>query len=91
METLTIHQLAAAARGRRLELGLSQAELAERLRVSRRWVHDFEVGTGGASIGAVLNLADVLGLPLRLDRGQVRETRQDAFTLDAVIAAHRAR
>ena len=50
----SIRDLAAAARGRRLELGLSQSDLATRARVSRQWISEFESGKPSAEFGLVL-------------------------------------
>ena len=51
-------------RDQRLELGLSQAVLAQRIGVARSWVIRVERGTGGAEIGTVLKALEVLGLDL---------------------------
>ena len=53
---------AAAVRGRRLELGLSQDELARRAGVSRKWVYEFEAGKPAAQLGHVLRVCEALGL-----------------------------
>ncbi len=73
MKIVTIHDLASAARGRRLELGLTQAELAERAGVSRDWVNYFERGKGTVELALVLHLLEALGLEMEL-----RPTRADA-------------
>jgi len=96
VSALTIHQLTSAARGRRLELRLSQEEVAARLGVSRRWVRQFEAGTGGARIGTVLALFELLDLQLGIDRVETRQQEgpssgSGSFDLDAVIESHRAR
>lgn len=65
MDVVTsLRDLAAIARGRRRELGLSQAELAARARVSRQWVSAFESGKATAEIGLVIRLLDALDLRL---------------------------
>jgi HTH-type transcriptional regulator / antitoxin HipB len=64
MEIGTLRDLAAITRGRRRELGLSQAELAARARVSRQWVSAFESAKATAEIGLVIRLLDALGLRL---------------------------
>jgi HTH-type transcriptional regulator/antitoxin HipB len=58
----SLRDLAAAARGRRLGLGLTQAELAARARVSRQWLNEFEAGKPTAELGLVIRLLDALGL-----------------------------
>jgi len=93
MPAITLHQLVAAARGRRRELGWSQEDFARRAGVSRTWVHDFEQGTGGASIEAVLRALDVLGLPLDLARDKppavASEAESVVIDLDALLDQYR--
>jgi y4mF family transcriptional regulator len=62
----SLHDLAAAIRGRRQELGLSQAQLAERAHVSRAWVNAFESGKPAAELRLVLAVVDALGLELHV-------------------------
>jgi y4mF family transcriptional regulator len=62
----SLHDLAAAVRGRRQELGLSQAQLATRAGVSRAWVNAFEAGKPAAELRLVLAVVDALGLELVL-------------------------
>ncbi|MGH2904119.1 MAG: helix-turn-helix domain-containing protein [Solirubrobacteraceae bacterium] len=64
----SIRDIAAAARGRRLSLGLSQAEVATRARVSRQWISEFEAGKPAAELRLVIQLLDALGLRLTLDQ-----------------------
>lgn len=85
----SIQDLAAAVRGRRLDVGLSQAALAARANVSRQWVSEFESGKPTAELGLVIRLVDGLGLGLRLgereepgSRGESRGARVD---LDALL------
>jgi transcriptional regulator with XRE-family HTH domain len=62
----SIADIAAAIRGRRLELRLSQGELAFRASVSRRWLTGFEAGGSvHAELGTVLRVLDALDLDLR--------------------------
>ena len=58
----TMHDLASVARGRRIELGLTQAELASRSGVSRDWVNSFERGKRTVEISLVFRLFDALGI-----------------------------
>lgn len=93
MEVDTLHQLAAAARARRVELGLSQAGLAARARVSRQWVSEFEGGKETAELGLVLRLIDALDLRLQLSPvGSTPAAADDeAIDLDALLDDHRRR
>jgi transcriptional regulator with XRE-family HTH domain len=58
----TMHDLASVARGRRIELGLTQAELASRSGVSRDWVNSFERGKRTVDISLVFRLFDALSI-----------------------------
>ncbi len=92
----SIRDLAAAARGRRLELGLSQSDLATRARVSRQWISEFESGKPSAEFGLVLRLLDGLGLRLSVDepaaavRGN-QPPRRETADLDALLEDYRGR
>ena len=57
-----MHDLASVARGRRIELGLTQAELASRSGVSRDWVNSFERGKRTVDISLVFRLFDALSI-----------------------------
>jgi y4mF family transcriptional regulator len=58
------HDLAATVRGRRLDLGLSQAKLAELAGVSRVWIATLEGGKRSVNFGLVLRLLFALGLKM---------------------------
>jgi HTH-type transcriptional regulator/antitoxin HipB len=64
MDVSSLRDLAAITRGRRRDLGLTQADLAARARVSRQWVSAFERGKATAEIGLVIRLLDALDLRL---------------------------
>ncbi len=91
----SIRDLAGAARGRRLDLGLSQTDLAARARVSRQWISEFESGKPTAELGLVLRLVDALGLRLSLkegDRGAGDQPARDpTVDLDALLDEYRDR
>lgn len=56
-----------AIRDRRRGLGLGQAELAQRVGASRKWVVEVEKGKPRAEIGLLLRTLDALGLHLSID------------------------
>jgi transcriptional regulator with XRE-family HTH domain len=87
MHIESIRALAASVRGRRLALGLSQAELAARVGVSRQWVNGFEAGKRTAEVGLVLRLLDALDLGLDLfERSSHRdEAAGEGPDLDALL------
>jgi HTH-type transcriptional regulator / antitoxin HipB len=66
MEINSIRDMAAMARGRRKDLGLSQADSARRVGVSRLWINQFEGGKSTAEIGLVVCLLDALNLRVDL-------------------------
>lgn len=93
MNARSIRDVAAAVRGRRHDLGLSQAELAHRAGVSRKWVSEFETGKSSAEFGLVLRVLDALALGLELrDVRSVREGSSDhgAVDLDLLLDRFRA-
>lgn len=92
MDVSSLRDLAALARGRRRELGLSQAELAARARVSRQWVSAFESGKATAEIGLVIRLLDALDLRLTVaEAGASAPPRGPApVDLDALLDEQRA-
>jgi y4mF family transcriptional regulator len=90
MKIRSIRDLAATVRGRRRDLGLSQAELAARAGVSRKWIYQFEGGKPTAELRLILRVLDALGLVLDVsydEKAPVGETGD----LDALIEAHRER
>ncbi|WP_417562275.1 helix-turn-helix transcriptional regulator [Microbacterium sp.] len=65
-------------RDRRIELGLTQAELARRVGRARQWVVRFESGfAGSASVDSLLAVLDILDLYV-----EVGETDEDTTNLD---------
>jgi HTH-type transcriptional regulator/antitoxin HipB len=69
---------------------MSQAALAERTGVSRKWIYEFEAGKPTAELGLLLRVLDALGLSLELapDDGGAA-TGETTVDLDAVIDEHR--
>lgn len=83
----TINDAANAIRGRRVEFGLSQSELARRAGVSRKWVNEFEAGKPSAELHLVMRVLDAVGLRLAI------ESTPDAdpvagIDLDALLEEH---
>ncbi len=90
----SIRDVAAAVRGRRQSLGLSQADVARRARVSRQWINEFEAGKPTAELRLVIQLLDALGLRLSLDErdgggGPSRPPAVGAVDLDALLDGYR--
>ena len=76
MQVHTVRDLGALVRTARRAHGLTQAELADRLRVSRDWVIRLEKGSPRLETQKVLDALAVLGL--RLDVADVQPTRKSA-------------
>jgi y4mF family transcriptional regulator len=92
MEINSTRDLAAAVRGRRKELGLSQAQLAARASVSREWINSFEAAKPTVEFGLVIRLLDPLGFRLDLvDRGRRRDIPTRSVDLDALLDEYRDR
>jgi len=92
MTIRSIRDLAAAVRGRRIDLGMSQADLASRAGVSRKWIYEFEAGKSRAEFGLVLRVLEALGLALEVGTGgEARASAGGSIDLDALIDEHRGR
>jgi HTH-type transcriptional regulator / antitoxin HipB len=89
----SIRDLAAVVRGRRVDVGLSQAELASRAGVSRKWVYELEAGKATAEFGLILRVLDAMGLALEAtatdDTG--KSLQGSAVDLDGLIDEYRRR
>lgn len=66
MRVHNVRDFASLVRGRRIDAGMSQAELARRAGVSRKWVHEFERGKPTAELSLVLRALEALGLGLEI-------------------------
>jgi HTH-type transcriptional regulator/antitoxin HipB len=93
MRIRTAHDLAALARGRRLDRGWSQAEIARRASVSRKWVSDFETGKDTVDLAAVLRLLDALDISLSsVDSASTEESApRDGVDLDDLLEEYSRR
>jgi y4mF family transcriptional regulator len=91
MKARSIRDLAAVVRGRRKDLGLSQAELADRAGVSRKWIYQFEAGKPTAELRLILRVLEALGLVLNVTYDEQSARDQPSGNLDALIEEHRGR
>jgi HTH-type transcriptional regulator/antitoxin HipB len=93
MTVRSIRDLAGAVRGRRIDLGMSQADLAAHAGVSRKWIYEFEAGKATAELGLLLRVLDALGLALELapDDDASASGKVAAADLDALLDEHRRR
>jgi HTH-type transcriptional regulator / antitoxin HipB len=91
----TLRDLTLVAKGRRLALHLTQAEVADRAKVSRQWLNEFERGKPTAEIQLVLRLLSALDLRLSVDVpgeaevGGAGRTGRGRVNLDVLLDAHR--
>jgi y4mF family transcriptional regulator len=69
MRVHSIADVAATVRGRRLDRGLSQSELAKASGISRKWISEFESGKTTAEFALVIRVLEVLGLSFCLNEG----------------------
>lgn len=91
MKVRSIRDLSSAVRGRRKDLGVSQAKLAALSGVSRKWIYEFESGKPTAELRLVLRVVDALGLTLELDYGENEPSPGgDTVDLDALLGEHRS-
>jgi len=84
MRINSIRDVAAAVRGRRIDRKLSQAELARRAGVSRKWIYELEGGKRTAETGLLLRVLNELGLHLELSTDSPSDT--DGVDLDDLLS-----
>ena len=76
----SMNDVIALVRAKRIELGLTQDQLAEKVNMSRQWVRNLEGGIGAPAFPAVLAVFQALDLELN-----VAPTTTDA-DVDAMFA-----
>lgn len=84
----TPRQLGALVRDGRKKAGMTQLELADRIRVSLRWVQMAERGGPGASVGRMLRALQAVGVRLEVNLGRRQESLSPVVTedVDQIIA-----
>ena len=86
MRLASIADVAAAVRGRRMQLGLSQGDLADRAGVSRKWINEFEAGgKASAEMGHVLRVLEAVGLALHAEPLTPGPDDEGGVDLDALL------
>jgi y4mF family transcriptional regulator len=93
MRVNSMRDVAAAVRGRRSDLGLSQADLAAHVGVSRAWINSVEAGKTSVDFNLVLRLFDYLQLRLELAKpGNLGDAYKSRLVdLDSVLDEYRDR
>ena len=80
----TTRDLAHLVRDRRSRLALTQANLAELVGVSRKWIVDLEAGKRTGDISLILRTIKALGLDLEV-RERVSRTKRGDVDVDEII------
>lgn len=88
MKIRSVRDISTSIRGRRLDLELSQAELARRAGVSRKWIYEFEAGKPTAEFGLLLRVLDALELELELEIHTSSPDSPTAFDLDTLLEGY---
>ncbi len=83
--------LGAAIKERRKDLGLGQAELANRIGTSRRWLIEVEHGHPRAELGLALRALDELGIRLASRVVSSSPNKQIGPDIDAIISEAKKR
>jgi HTH-type transcriptional regulator/antitoxin HipB len=83
--------LGALIRDRRHQLDLDQADLANRVGVSRLWINQVERGKPGASVGLILRTLMVLGIELSANPWNKTPAPATTPDIDAIVEGARDR
>ncbi|MDX2376504.1 helix-turn-helix domain-containing protein [Microbacterium sp. LRZ72] len=70
---------ASFVRSGRLRMDMTQEELAQAVRKTRRWVHDIESGKVTPSLSAAIEVAAVLGFTVSLERSESSSVLDEIF------------
>jgi y4mF family transcriptional regulator len=79
-------EIGALVRENRLKLTLSQAQLAERVGVSRLWIVHLEKGKSTAQLDLVLRTLDFLGVSLEMS-AKTSESQSRGIDLNKLLRA----
>jgi len=95
MRLRTPRDIGLQIRERRRALGLGQAELADRVGVSRQWIIGIEKGKERAALSLVLRTLDALGIAVYGDEssstGPPIPHSHPIVNIGDILAAHRGR
>lgn len=89
MRIRSTRDLAAVVKGRRKDLAVSQAELAQRAGVARKSISELESGKTQPELALVLRVLEQLGLDIEVGRGADAQAQKRTIDLDTVIDEHR--
>jgi len=68
MKIRNVADVAALIRDRRIQLGWTQQDLADKTGTSRKWVSDIESAKGSVNLSLVLRCLNALDVPIRADK-----------------------
>lgn len=88
MRVRSTRDIAAAVRGRRKDLAMSQDELARRARVARKSISELESGRSEPRVPLLLRVLAELDLGLEIAAARLPATRR-SVDLDALLDEHR--
>lgn len=86
----TVNSIRVAVLGQRRALGLSQAQVAMRAGVSRKWLSEFEQGKVTAELGLVLRLLESLDLEFSVAPKRVLPMPKANIDLDELLSEYRS-
>lgn len=89
MRIASIADIASTVRGRRIDLGWSQDDLAVRVGVSRKTINEIEVGRSAPRMGHLLAIFDALGLAIQAIPASDAPGDLDGIDLDDVLKDYR--
>lgn len=89
MRIETIADVASTVRGRRMDLGWSQDDLAARAGVARKTINEIEVGRSAPRMGHLLAIFDALGLVIQAIPVSEAPRDRDEIDLDDVLKGYR--
>lgn len=79
MQVQSAAAFAAFVRSSRLRANMTQDQLAQAVRKSRRWVIDLESGKVNLSLGAAIDVAAALGATLTLETSERSDVLDEIF------------
>ena len=83
----TPRELGHLVRDARTRRALTQAQLADEVGVSRKWIIDLEAGKRTTDLSLVLRTLNALQLALAITDGPQRRTKRALVDIDAIVAA----
>lgn len=89
MRIRSASELGAVVKGRRKDLGLSQAEVAGRAGIARKSIVELEAGATQPELRLTLRVLESLGLSLTVEPTPQRRPKKRGLDLDALLSEHR--